>query len=235
MTRTDLNSRLMALRDDAYKDFQCKLIPTVSPEVVLGIRIPELRSLALEIWDSQAAADFLAELPHHYYDENNLHSIILSGLSDFDEVSELLEFFLPHVDNWATCDLIRPRVFRGQLERLLPKIRRWLRMEQVYTVRFALEMLMIHGLDSGEITGALTLALGVEREEYYIQMMMAWFFATALAKNYDQTIPFLRNHILPVWIHNKTIQKAVESRMISPERKHYLKTLRISSRCQSSS
>ncbi len=227
MDSIEIKTRLMALRDDRYRQFQCKLMPTVDPATVLGIRIPELRRLCRELKGRAEVEAFLSCLPHSHYDENNLHVLLLSAFGDYDELMIHLERFLPCIDNWATCDLLRPAVFHQHKAELLPQIRKWLLSDHEYTVRFALEMLMVHYLDEPDITGYLAIAAGIDREEYYIRMMVAWFFATALTKQYDQTLPCLERRSLPVWVHNKAIQKATESDQIPPEKKAYLRTLKI--------
>lgn len=227
MDSINIRARLMGLQDDRYRVFQSKLIPTVNPGTVLGIRIPELRRLARELKGRPEEVAFLSCLPHGYYDENNLHGLLLSAYGDYGEVRVQLERFLPYIDNWATCDLLRPAVFRHHRAELLPQIRFWLDSHHEYTVRFALEMLMLHYLDEPDTTEYLRMAAGLDRGEYYIRMMVAWFFATALTKCYAQTLPYLENRSLPIWTHNKAIQKAVESRQIPLEKKAYLKTLKI--------
>ena len=197
---TDIQTALFALRDPAYQAFQSKLIPTIDPQTVIGVRMPALRKLAREIAGTPVAGGFLQELPHRYYEENNLHGLLISAIPDYDGAVAALETFLPYVDNWATCDLLSPKAFRK---------------------------LMSFYLDEGFQMEDLDLAAGVRREEYYVKMMAAWYFATALAKQYDAALPYLRQRRLDRWTHNKTIQKAVESYRITPEQKIYLKTLKI--------
>ncbi|MCI8842758.1 MAG: DNA alkylation repair protein [Oscillospiraceae bacterium] len=224
---TNFQQRLFALQDLSYRDFQAKLIPTVDPETVIGIRTPALRKLARELAKGEDVQSFLDGLPHQYYDENNLHAFLIEQCKDFDRTVALLDAFLPYVDNWATCDLCSPKVFAKHLPELLPHIMRWTASNQTYTIRFGLEMLMRYYLDGAFQPAYLELAASLRSEEYYVNMMIAWFFATALAKQYDAALPYLAERRLEAWTHNKTIQKAVESNRISPEQKGYLKTLRL--------
>ena len=223
---TEIQNTLFALRDPAYQAFQSKLIPTMDPALVIGVRMPALRKLAKELAGTPDAEVFLKELPHRYYEENNLHGLLISALPDYAAAAAALEDFLPHVDNWATCDLLSPRAFRRHPPELPEQIRRWIRDERPYTVRFGLGMLMQFYLDGEFRPAYLDLAAGVRREEYYVRMMAAWYFATALAKQYDAAIPYLEERRLDRWTHNKTIQKAVESFRITPEQKAYLRQLR---------
>ncbi len=224
---TNFQQRLFALQDLSYRDFQAKLIPTVDPETVIGIRTPALRKLARELAKGEDVQSFLDGLPHQYYDENNLHAFLIEQCQDFDRTVALLDAFLPYVDNWATCDLCSPKVFAKHLPELLPHIMRWTASNQTYTIRFGLEMLMRYYLDGAFQPAYLELAASLRSEEYYVNMMIAWFFATALAKQYDAALPYLAERRLEAWTHNKTIQKAVESNRISSEQKGYLKTLRL--------
>ena len=223
---TEIQNTLFALRDPAYQAFQSKLIPTMDPALVIGVRMPALRKLAKELAGTPDAEVFLKELPHRYYEENNLHGLLISALPDYAAAAAALEDFLPHVDNWATCDLLSPRAFRRHPPELPEQIRRWIRDERPYTVRFGLGMLMQFYLDGEFRPAYLDLAAGVRREEYYVRMMAAWYFATALAKQYDAVIPYLEERRLDRWTHNKTIQKAVESFRITSEQKAYLRQLR---------
>lgn len=222
----DIRQTLFSLQDPGYKAFQCKLMPTVSPDAVIGVRIPELRRLARSLRGSQESEAFLHSLPHGYYDENNLHGFLLEHIRDFDACILALDSFLPHVDNWATCDLMNPPVLARHLPELLPHIRRWMESDHPYTVRFGMELLMRHYLTDAFSPEYLQMAAEVESQEYYVNMMAAWFFATALAKQYDSAIVYLEQQRLPLWTHNKTIRKALESDRISPEKKLYLKTLK---------
>lgn len=224
--REEILQRLFALQDLKYRDFQAKLMPTVDKSTIIGVRTPELRKLAKEYAKREEIGAFLDALPHGYYDENNLHGFILCEEKDFGRVIARLDAFLPYIDNWATCDLLSPKVFKKYKAELLPHIRRWLASDQVYTVRFGIEMLMSHYLDEDFAPEYLDSVAAVESEEYYINMMIAWYFATALAKQYDAALPILLEQRLAPWTHNKTIQKAVESYRITPEQKAYLRTLK---------
>ena len=218
--------RLRVLSDSGYRDFQAKLLPTVAKSTIIGVRTPALRALAKELKGSELAASFLQELPHAYYDENQLHAILLSASKDYEECRELLERFLPYVDNWATCDILSPKVLRKQPEATLEAIQRWLGSTHSYTVRFGMEMLMSYYLDALFEPRFLAWVAADRSEEYYVRMMVAWFFATALAKQYEATLPYLEQGLLPEWTHKKTIQKACESYRITAEQKLYLRSLR---------
>ena len=230
MDTMDFSARLMALRDEKYADFQRKLLPAVPPDRLIGVRTPALRSLAREWAGSPEAEAFLRALPHAFFDENQLHAFLLAREKDFLRCVERVEAFLPFVDNWATCDQLSPAVFRKHRRDLLPYIRRWLASEQPYTVRFAVGMLMEHFLDADFDSQYPEWVAAIQSEEYYVNMMVAWYFATALAKQYDAALPYLLLRRLSPWTHNKTIQKAVESSRITQEQKAYLKTLRISAK-----
>ena len=219
-------AQLAALQDEAYRDFQCRLMPTVPPQKVLGVRIPDLRRLAKELRDTPQAADFLQVLPHRYYDENNLHGLLISQLRDYDQTVAELERFLPWVDNWATCDLLSPKAFASHPPQLPGQVRIWLASEHTYTVRFALGVIMQHYLKEAYQPEYLQWAAGLHSQEYYVNMMIAWLFATALSVRYDEVLPWLTQRKLPQWVHNKTIQKAIESRRISAQQKDQLRALR---------
>ena len=223
---TQIQSRLFHLQDPQYRAFQCKLLPTVPPETVIGVRTPVLRAYAKELRETEAAADFLRDLPHAYFDENQLHAFLLCEIRDHPRCMAEVERFLPYVDNWATCDQLSPRAFRRHRPELLERVRAWLGSDAPYTVRFGLGMLMEHYLDDAFQTEYPELVARLRAEDYYVKMMIAWYFATALAKQYAAALPFLEQGRLDVWTHNKAIQKAVESRRIPPERKEYLKTLK---------
>ncbi len=223
---TAIRQRLFALQDRAYRDFHLGLIPNVPPETVIGVRTPELKALAMKLAGTPEAEAFLESLPHAYYEENNLHGFLLCRIRDYDECVRQIDRFLPHVDNWATCDSLKPRVFGRHPEALIRDIRRWIASGRVYTVRFGLRCLMDHFLDDRFRPEYLDLAASVRSEEYYVNMMIAWFFATALAKQYDAALPYLEQHRLDPWVHAKTLQKARESFRITPEQKEYLKSLK---------
>ena len=220
-----LNS-LLAQQDLEYQAFQCRLMPTVDPRTVIGVRTPVLRKLA-KAWKAvPETAAFLQALPHYYYEENNLHGLLLNELSDYEEAVDGLNRFLPFVDNWATCDLLSPRAFQRHPPQLPGQIHTWIHSGQVYTIRFGIGMLLRFYLDEAFRPDYLDWAAGACCDEYYVNMMVAWYFATALAKQYDVTLPWLQQQRLSPWVHNKTIQKAVESYRITPEQKTYLRTLR---------
>ena len=223
---TEIQKYLFLNQDKDYAEFQRKLIPTADPETVIGVRTPVLRKYAKELSKSAEKNAFLASLPHKYFDENQLHSFILALEKDYDALIEKVEAFLPYVDNWATCDQLSPKAFAARRTDLLGRIENWLCSEHTYTVRFSLCTLMRYYLDDGFLPAYLDLAASVRSDEYYIKMMQAWFFATALAKQYEHTLPYIENRVLEKWTHNKAIQKAVESYRISPEQKEYLKTLK---------
>ena len=221
-----IREELFRLQDREYRDFQKKLIPTADPDTVIGIRTPELRKYAAQLVKSDRIDEFLSVLPHRYFDENQLHAFIVSEIRDFDRCVREIIRFLPYVDNWATCDQMSPKVFRKHRNELLPHIREWMDSGETYTVRFGVGMLMQHFLDADFRPEYPEWVAGIRSEEYYVNMMIAWYFATALAKQYDQVIPYIENRRLGDWTHNKTIQKAVESYRITPEQKVYLKSLK---------
>ena len=226
MITDEITTKLFSLQDTAYRDFQVKLIPGMDAQKEIGVRTPELRKLAKELAKREDIREFLNDLPHQYFDENQLHAFILSGEKDFEKCMEDLERFLPYVDNWATCDQTSPKVFRKHRKELLDAIRRWIESDHPYTVRFAIKMLMEHFLDEDFDPAYPEMVAEVRSEEYYIRMMIAWYFATALAKQYDAAVPYLEQGKLDVWTHNKTIQKAVESYRITDKQKEYLKSLK---------
>ncbi len=230
MTTEAIRAALFRAQDTRYRDFQRKLIPTVDAAAVIGVRTPELRKLARELAKEAACGDFLASLPHRYFDENQLHAFIISEEKDFEQCIEETERFLPYIDNWATCDQMSPKVFKKHRDELLPFIERWISSGEVYTVRFAVGMLMQHYLDDMFDLKFPAMAAAVKSGEYYVNMMLAWYFATALAKQYDAVLPFIEERRLTPWVHNRTIQKAIESFRITPEQKQYLRSLRITSK-----
>ncbi len=224
---TQIQQVLFSMQDEGYRDFQSRLMPTVSKKEIIGVRTPLLREYAKKLFQNGDYHDFLRELPHAYYEENNLHGILLCQIKNFSCVIDEIERFLPYVNNWATCDMLHPRIFAKHTRELLPYIRQWLISEHPYTVRFGIEMLMNEYLDKQFEETYLAEVSRIRSEEYYVNMMIAWYFATALAKQYDATIPYLKNKKLSPWVHNKTIQKAIESYRITTEKKDDLKTLRI--------
>jgi len=218
-----LRETLCAMGEEKYRAFSAKLMPTVSKDKVLGIRTPILRRFAKNLTHYEA---FLQDLPHVYFEENNLHAFLIERECDFDRCVELLDAFLPYVDNWATCDSMKPKVLRQNLDRLLVPIKRWISSGHTYAVRYAINLLMSYYLDKEFRPEYLQTVAAVCSEEYYINMMRAWYFATALAKQYEETVRFLEEKTLDVWTHNKTVQKARESFRITPEQKEFLKTLK---------
>ena len=221
----DIRERLQSLQDLKYRDFQASLMPTVPTERVIGVRTPALRALARELRNADVG-DFLCDLPHGYYEEDNLHSFIISEIKDFDSCLAEVERLLPYIDNWATCDSMRPKCFKKHPDRLLPFIDRCLASQSVYTVRYGIGMLMSYFLDSEFDPRYLERVSEIESDEYYVNMMSAWYFATALAKQWEETLPYITEYRLPLWVHNKTVQKAVESYRITAEQKEYLRAFR---------
>ena len=222
-----VRKQLLDWQDIEYKAFQCKLMPGIAEETVIGVRTPLLRSYAKTLYKSGDYQNFLDGLPHAYYDERNLHGFILSDMKDYDKVLAELERFLPYIDNWATCDLLSPKkAFKKNLDKLLVKIREWMASTETYTIRFGIEMLMTFYLDEHFQPEYLEWVSAVQSEEYYVNMMKAWYFATALAKQYEATIPYIENRVLDDWTHKKSIQKARESFRITPAQKEYLKSLK---------
>ena len=221
-----VTQRLFSLADEGYRQFQTPLLPSVEPERIIGVRTPVLRKLAKEMAGTAEAEAFLRDLPHTYYEENNLHAFLVEQMKDYDACAAAIDTFLPYVDNWSTCDGWSPKVFKKHPEELLVKIREWMASDLLYTVRFGIGMLQRYFLDERFDPVYLAWVATIDREEYYVRMMVAWYFATALAKQYEATLPYVEQGRLPIWTHNKTIQKAVESYRISAEQKIYLKTLR---------
>ena len=221
-----VRERLEALSDAKNADFVASLTPDVPRGKILGVRFPALRALAKELRGTQEAADFLAALPHETFEENNLHAVLLSGIRDYDALLAALEAFLPFVDNWATCDALRPAAVKKHLADFERVIGGYLASEHPYTVRFGIEMLMSYYLDEAFAPSQLERVARIRSEEYYVRMMQAWYFATALAKQYDHTLPVLEERRLERWTHNMTIRKAIESFRIGDAQKAYLKTLR---------
>ena len=222
-----IRETLFSLRDEKFAAFQARLIPNVAPERIIGVRTPALRKLAKTLRGSGEAEEFLKALPHEFFEENNLHAFLLCEMKDFDACVQAVEDFLPYVDNWATCDQMSPGVFRKNKQALLPYIRCWIASERCYTRRFGTGMLMSHFLDEDFREEYLRLVSDERSEEYYVNMMIAWYFATALAKQYEAALPYLENRRLDPWVHNKTIQKAVESFRVSDEHKACLRALKI--------
>lgn len=222
----NIQKRLLELSDEKNADFSAKLTPGIDREKFLGVRIPASRKLAKEIIKENKHKDFLNSLPHKYYDENILHSILISEIKDYDECIECVDEFLPYVDNWAVCDTMSPKAFKNKHERLMNDILRWVDSDQTYTIRFGLKILMAHFLDNDFKKEYLEIPAKIKSDEYYINMMIAWFYATALAKQWNSTIVYIENGVLDKWVHNKAIQKARESYRITAEQKEYLKSLK---------
>ncbi|MDU5100285.1 MAG: DNA alkylation repair protein [Peptoniphilus grossensis] len=223
----NIKEELLALQDISYADFQAKLTPNIPRDLFIGVRVPELRKLSKKVVEDPETSKFLKNLPHKYYDENMLHGLIISEIKDYDACIVAVDDFLPYVDNWAVCDIMSPKIFKKNKEALLKKIKEWSASEKTYTCRFGIETLMSHFLDDDFKPEYLEIALSGNSEDYYVRMMIAWFFATALAKEWDEAIKYIEDQRLDPWTHNKTIQKARESRRITPKEKEYLKSLRV--------
>lgn len=218
---------LFQLQDKGYRDFQSKLIPTIPVETIIGVRIPAIRKLAKEYGKDPESVEFLKQLPHTYYDENILHALLVAEIKDYEVCEKEVERFLPYVDNWAVCDIFSPKVFRKNKDKLIDKIREWTASDHPYTCRFGMEILMTHFLDEDFRVEYLEIPTAVHSGEYYVNMMIAWFYATALAKQWDAAVGYIEKKCLIPWTHNKTIQKARESYRITREQKEYLKTLKV--------
>lgn len=227
MKEVNIKEELLALQDISYADFQAKLTPNIPRDLILGVRIPEARKLAKKVAEEPETSKFLRDLPHKYYDENILHGLLISEMRDYDACIEAVDEFLPYIDNWAVCDIMSPKIFKKNKKALLEKIKEWSASEKTYTCRFGIEMLMSHFLDDDFKAEYLEIPLFVKSEDYYVQMMIAWFFATALAKEWDATIKYIEDHRLDRWTHNKAIQKARESSRITLKEKEYLKSLKV--------
>lgn len=229
MNKDRIREELFTLQDKKYRDFQAKLIPTVDPETVIGVRTPQMRKLAKRLYretDPNELEAFMKELPHKYFDENQLHAFLISEEKDYERCAAEVNVFLPYIDNWATCDQLSPKVFKKHRGELLSHIREWISSDSTYTIRFGIGMLMQHYLDDNFDPSYPEIVAQVRSEEYYVNMMIAWYFATALAKQYETAITYIEGQKLDVWTHNKAIQKARESYRITPEQKEYLKTLK---------
>ena len=227
MITEEIRDELFTLKDEKYREMQVNIIPAVEADSIIGVRTPELRKLAKEFSKRDDVQEFLMDLPHFYFDENQLHAFILSGMKDYDNCMEELETFLPYVNNWATCDQMSPKIFKKHRKELLVHIKKWIKSKETYTIRFGVGMLMEHFLDEDFDIKYPEMVAKLRSEEYYVNMMIAWYFATALAKQYDSILPFIEEKRLDVWTHNKAIQKSVESYRITPEQKEYLRTLKI--------
>ena len=223
----EITNELFKMQDEKYRDFNSKLIPTVEKETMIGVRTPELRKYAKQLVKREDVGEFLHSVPHKYFDENQLHAFILAEIKDFGVCLEEVKSFLPYIDNWATCDQLSPKVFKKYRKELLTHIKEWINSDKTYTVRFGIGMLMEHFLDEDFDLTYPEMVTEIRSEEYYINMMTAWYFATALAKQYERVLPFIENNKLDIWTHNKAIQKAVESYRITDEQKAYLKGLKV--------
>ena len=217
---------LFELQDKKYRDFQSKLIPTVDKDTIIGVRTPELKKYAKKMIKENTYIPFISNLPHKYFEENQLHMFIISEIKDYEECLKRFNEFLPYVDNWATCDQSSPKSFIKNSNLLIKEIETWLKSKHTYTIRFGISMLMRIYLDENFNKKYLSMVSKIKSNEYYVNMMISWYFATSLAKQYKSTIPYLINNKLSVWVHNKTIQKACESYRITNEQKEYLKSLK---------
>ena len=226
MKTEEIRKKLFELQDGGYRELQKKIIPTADPETVIGVRTPQLRAFAKELLKEGDVSAFLDDVPHTYFDENQLHAFLLSEIKDYGRCIAEVERFLPYVDNWATCDQLSPKVFRKRRPQLLEHIKGWMASDETYTIRFGIGMLMQHFLDEDFDPVYPEMVAAVRSDEYYVNMMIAWYFATALAKQYETVLPYIEDRRLDLWTHNKAIQKSVESYRIMPEQKEYLKTLR---------
>ena len=222
----NIQKELFELQDISYGDFQAKLVPNIPRELLIGVRVPEARKLAKRLAKEPEASEFLKDLPHKYYDENILHALLISEMKDYDACIVAIDEYLPYIDNWAVCDILSPKIFKEHITSLLEKIKEWSASDKTYTCRFGLEMLMSYFLDNDFKPDYLEITTSVHSEEYYVRMMIAWFFATALAKQWDASIKYIEDNRLDTWTHNKAIQKAKASRRITPKQKEYLKALK---------
>ena len=223
----EIRKVLYGFQDEKYRELQKKLIPTADKDSVIGVRTPDLRKYAKQLYKENDYQEFLDALPHKYFDENQLHAFIVSEIKDFDKCVAEVQRFLPYVDNWATCDQMSPKVFKKNRQELPAIIKDWIASDRTYTIRFGIGMLMEHFLDEDFDPVYPEMVAAVRSEEYYVNMMTAWYFATALAKQYDAVLPYIEEQRLDAWTHNKTIQKAVESYRIMDEQKEYLRSLKV--------
>ena len=222
----EIEKKLLKLQDKNYQEIQFKIIPNIDNSTIIGVRTPELRKIAKEMVKEGTYKSFLEELPHKYFDENQLHAFIISELKDYNECISYLDKFLPYVDNWATCDQMSPKIFKKYKKELLEYIKVWIKSKETYTIRFGIGMLMEHYLDEDFNKKYLELVSKIKSKEYYVNMMIAWYYATALAKQYDSTIKYIESNKIDTWVHNKTIQKAIESYRITDKQKEYLRKLK---------
>lgn len=223
----DIINKLYDMQDKKYLDFQSKLIPNIDKDSIIGVRSPDLKKMAKDMYKSDTYKLFLDELPHKYFEENQLHSFIISEIKDYNDCVSLINKFLPYVDNWATCDQLNPKCLKKDLDNLIIEIKKWIKSSDTYTIRFGIITLMRYFLDDKFDKSYLELVCNIKSSEYYVNMMISWFFATALAKQYDSTIYIIENKILDDWTHNKTIQKCIESNRITLDKKEYLKSMKV--------
>ena len=221
-----LYNRLIEVKDDEYREFQAKLVPNIPPETILGVRTPDMRKIAKEVFESPDRDAFLTDLPHKYYEENLIHFFVLAMIKDFDQCVQAVEAFLPYVDCWPVSDQATPKSFKKNHQKLLPYIKKWIASDHVYTARFGIRMLMNEFLGEDFKEEYPELVASKKGGDYYLKMMIAWYFATALAKKYDETVRYFEDRRLDEWVHKKAIQKAVESYRVTEEHKEYLKSLR---------
>ena len=217
---------LLKVNDLEYVSFQSKLIPNINPNTILGVKTPELKRIAKELYKNNDYEIFLNSLPHKYFEENIIHGLVLSEIKDYDLCINYLDKFLPYIDNWAVCDQTNPKIFKKHKEEVLIKINEWIKSNEIYKIRFGVKTLMSHFLDDDFNKDYLKLPLIIKNEDYYVKMMIAWYYATALAKQYDEAIKIIESNDLDIFIHNKTIQKAIESFRVTDEHKKYLRTLK---------
>ena len=227
MKRDEIVAELFRLQDQDYALMQAKIIPTLSQDRIIGVRTPALRDFAKSLNKDQDIGEFLSYLPHQYFDEDQLHAFVISLEKDFDQCMAEVDAFLPFIDNWATCDQLSPKAFKKEPEKLLPYIQIWIKSDKTYTIRFAIGLLMQHFLDDHFDLKYADEVAGIRSEEYYVRMMIAWYFATALAKQYELVLPYLEDKRLDDWVHNKAIRKSIESYRITDEQKAYLRTLKV--------
>ena len=223
----NVEEELFKLQDKKYQKLQVNLVPNVDKEKIIGVRVPEIRKLAKKYKNDDSVNEFLKELPHKYYDENLLHGLIISEIKDYDRCIEEVEMFLPYVDNWAVCDTMSPKIFAKNKDKLIIIIKKWIKSSELYTCRFGIRMLMNHFLKEDYKKEYLELPAAIHTDEYYLKMMIAWFYATALAYRWDDTIKYLDEKKLDKWTHNKTIQKAIESYRITDSQKDYLRKIKL--------
>ncbi len=227
MLKEEIIENLFQMQDTKYREMQLKTIPSLDPERIIGVRTPELRQYAKELSGRPEIGEFLSDLPHKYFEEDQLQAFIISGIKDYESCMKELESFLPYVNNWATCDQMSPKVFKKHRPEMLTHVKKWLRSKETYTIRFGVGMLMEHFLNEDFDVAYPELVSKLRSEEYYVNMMIAWYFATALAKQYESILPFIEQRKLDTWTHNKAIQKAIESYRITPDQKEYLRSLKI--------